>query len=533
MEPGKVETESGAAVPETIDRSRSFSFLLPVEPGSRGVLVTDANHRVLFTDSNIFRLLGLSPARLPGSEKEEAVWDVLKHCFKDPDAYESSSRRLRDRPEEVLEEVLETPGPERRVLHRYSSPLFGENRKCLGRVEIYSDITKRRELEAAVRRAYEELRATQEQLVQSEKLRAIGEIASGVAHDFNNTLGIILGNIQLLIRTVEDERVRARLQTAERAALDGAETVRRIQEFTKMSPQEPRQVLELRALASEVVEMTKPVWQEPAQAGGRSIDLTLDLADGALALGNGPEIREVVANVLLNAIQAMPEGGSIVISTGGFRTSSWIRIADTGTGMTEEVRKRVFDPFFTTRGVAGSGLGMSVAYGIVRRHGGSISIESEPGKGTVVTIFLPSAGEAAKEEPGQPAEELWSGPAVKILVVDDERMFADVFVEMLSECGHAVCVARSGAEAIEQFKESPFDLVFTDLGMPEMSGWELARAIKSIEPQTPVVLLTGWGTARQDAEADGAEVDMVLSKPVRLEKLSSIVAEALGSRGIS
>ncbi len=177
-------------------------------------------------------------------------------------------------------------------------------------------------------------------------------------------------------------------------------------------------------------------------------------------------------------------------------------------------------------------MGMSVAYGIVSRHNGAISVESEPGKGTVVTVLLPAASDAPILKDTRPPEEIAGARPANILVVDDEDMFAQVFVEMLAECGHAVCVARSGEEAIKQFRKDPFDLVFTDLGMPEMSGWQVARSIKSIAPGTPVVLLTGWGMSVDEAELAKSRVDMVVSKPVKLSELSSIVAKALGRENV-
>ena len=205
----------------------------------------------------------------------------------------------------MFEDVLETNGNSNRVIHRYSAPLFDESGECLGRVEIYSDITRRRRLEQAAKRAYHELRNTQEQLVQSEKLRAIGEVASGVAHDFNNTLGIILGNVQLLLRAADDESSRARLRAAERAALDGVDTVRRIQEFSKIGHQTPTSPVDLTIIAAEVVEMTRPVWEDDSRE--HAIWVETNLAPKAVAMANGPEIREVLINILMNALQAMPQ----------------------------------------------------------------------------------------------------------------------------------------------------------------------------------------------------------------------------------
>ena len=222
-----------------------------------------------------------------------------------------------------------------------------------------------------------------------------------MAHDFNNTLGIILGNIQLLVRNIQDASAVSRLQAIERAALDAVETVRRIQEFTKTRADEPFSPLDLSTVTSEVVEVLKPAWQDAMDAQGSRIEVTLDLGDGAYAMGLAAEIREVLANILLNAIQAMPSGGSIEISTGRTDETSWIRITDTGIGMTEDVRKRVFDPFFTTRGVEGTGLGMSVAYGIISLHKGTDRHPERAGMGARPSPCSLPAAEAPAEYAGR------------------------------------------------------------------------------------------------------------------------------------
>lgn len=484
-------------------------------------MLFDRHGVVTGAEPNVFTLLSIPAQNVLGKTAAE-VHDTLKGSFKDQADYALGFRRLRESPHEIFEDVLELQGGNR-VIHRYSAPLFDESGSCLGRVEIYSDITRRRRLEQAAKRAYHELRNTQEQLVQSEKLRAIGEVAGGVAHDFNNTLGIILGNIQLLLRTAKDETSRSRLRAAERAALDGVETVRRIQEFSKIGASAPKSPVDLSAIAEEVIEMTRPVWENRSQ--GREIRVETDFAPKAVAMADGSEIREVLVNILMNAMQAMQDGGTMTVSTGRSASQAWVKIADTGRGMTEEVRKRVFDPFFTTKGVEGAGLGMSVAYGIVSRHRGRLSIESQLGKGTVVTVVLPAAEEEIIAA-APTSEESCVGRA-KILVVDDEAMFADVLAEMLAECGHEVTIARGGAEALDVFKEKDFDLVFTDLGMPHMSGFDLARAIRDIRPETPVALLTGWGAAVDKDELERSAIRVTLAKPVSLEKLSSVVAEML------
>lgn len=511
------------------------TYNMHAEAGTRGVMVTGADHRVQYLDARICELLGIGMSDVLGGDAKEVASKVLKHRFRNPDSFESHCACFRDDPSCTVEDVLELVQP-KRILHRYSTPLLDESGKPVAFIEVYSDITKRRELEESnislykqICSAYEELKATQDQLLQSEKLRAVGEIASGVAHDFNNTLGIILGNIQLLLRTTHDERARTRLSAVEQAALDGVETVRRIQEFTKVQQEVTTGSVDLSALVAASVEVMRPSWETYMHTRDCHVKLEMELAEEIYAAGVGPEIREVLANILLNAVQSMREGGTLRVSTGRSGADVWLRVADTGTGMTEEVRKRVFDPFFTTKGVEGTGLGMSVVYGIVKRHGGSISIESEPGRGTGVTIFLPAADGESPERQETRKEPEKAQPA-SILVIDDEEQFTQVFAEMLSECGHAVAWARSWNEASDKMRDKDFDLVFTDLGMPEVSGWQVARNIKEIRPQTPVVLLTGWGASLEEAKLEESKVDMVLTKPIKMEDLSGIITEALSGQ---
>jgi len=494
--------------------------------GSRGVLITDAGGRIIFSDSNIRGILGLPEGRLVGLDFADAVAQALCGRVKGRELTREDLSTVVNQRGQALEDVYELVG-EGRVLHRYSAPLFAEDGDYAGRVEVFSDITRRKQLEAAVRHAYDELKATQEQLVQSEKLRAVGEIASGVAHDFNNILGIILGNIQMVMRGASDQKTLKRLMAAERAALDGAETVRRIQEFTRMRLQDQPTVIDLSAISSEVAEMLTPAWESSAQVFGGRVRLEMDLEGRVLVLGIAPEIREVLANIMLNAIQAMPRGGVLTVSTGQSESVGWVKIVDTGIGMDDEVKRKVFEPFFTTRGPEGTGLGMSVAYGIVRRHGGRITIESEPQSGTVVTVFLPLA-EASHSVADSKDPVIHPTRPARILIVDDEEMFAKVFAEMLTECGHVVITARSGPQALEQFRQESFDVVFTDLAMPDMSGWDVAREIKGLSPQTPVVLMTGWGTRPDGHEPSDCGVDIVLPKPVRMDELSAVLSMALG-----
>ena len=254
-------------------------------------------------------------------------------------------------------------------------------------------LTLRGNAASDLKQTLQELRQAQDQIVQAEKLRAMGELASGVAHDFNNVLAVVLGNTQLLLHQLDrlgSEEIRQGLKVIERSSMDGAETIRRIQEFTGVRRDREFISLSLNDIVTEVVNVTQPRWRDQTQKKGIQIELTPRLGQIPLIMGNPSEMREVLTNIIFNAVDAMAQGGKLTIATQP-QAEDWVevRIEDTGIGMTEEVKKRVFDPFFTTKGVTNSGLGMSVSYGIIKRHGGEILIESEPGKGSTFRVCLP------------------------------------------------------------------------------------------------------------------------------------------------
>lgn len=373
------------------------------------------------------------------------------------------------------------------------------------------------------------LKEAQEQIVQAEKLRALGEMASGVAHDFNNLLAVILGNIQLLSHQLDSlsiQEIRERLKIVERASKDGAETVRRIQEFTGVRRDREYHVLSIHEIIRDVIAITQPRWKDQPQKRGIQIDIVTDLQEVPPILGNGSEIREVLTNIVFNAVDAMPQGGKLTLSTSSYPEWVEVRVSDTGIGMSEEVKRRIFDPFFTTKGPASSGLGMSVSYGIVRRHGGEILVESEPGKGTTFLVRFPVGYEKEeKKEPETVAES--KGVRARILVIDDEPFVRDILSKMFGLKGHEVVVASDGEEGIERFKSEPFDLVFTDLGMPKLSGWEVGKTIKELRPQTPVIMITGWGTELDPGKLRANGIDRVVTKPFNFEELHQVVLQAM------
>ncbi len=376
--------------------------------------------------------------------------------------------------------------------------------------------------------AYLDIKGKQEQLVRSEheKLKALGEMAAGVAHDFNNTLQAILARVQLLQDQTDDEAIVRWLKVVEQAALDGAETVRRIQEFARVRTDKAFSSLNLGEIVKDAVMVTQARWKDEAEARGVRIELETELTPTPLVQGNGSELREVLTNMILNAVDALPQGGRIRLSTwcGKDKNQALISVEDNGIGMPEEVKKRIFDPFFTTKGVKGSGLGMSVAFGIISRHKGQIDISSREGKGTTFTIRLP-IGEEVRANVA--AETAGKTRKASILLVDDVKALRDAFSRMLLRAGHEVRVAASGREAVKIFDKEKFDIVFTDLGMPEMSGWEVAKYVKEKNPKVPVILITGWGAQLDDEKAKESGVDRILAKPFTIDDILRAASEAL------
>ena len=376
-----------------------------------------------------------------------------------------------------------------------------------------------------------------EQFSQMEKLSALGELASGVAHDFNNTLAGILGRAQLLQRTDDPEKLRRGLDIIIKTAEDGAKTVKRIQDFARQRRDHDFELVSIDQILMDASEITRPRWKNCAEASNIHISLDLQIGSNALLMGDDSELREVLVNMVFNAIDAMPEGGTLTLSTRTVGEQVIIKVVDTGIGMYPEVRSRIFDPFFTTKGKAGLGLGLAVSFGIIRRHGGNIEVESQYGKGTEFRVTLPVAEIAEtrlikrelviEEAPlAIPATHCVEGLApTRLLVVDDEDFVRDLIGDILDGENCEVKLAQDGTEALALFREHQFDGVFTDVGMPGMSGWELAREIRQLNKQIPIAIITGWGEVVGSNEQREAGVDWVVAKPFTAERIAELVCE--------
>ena len=383
--------------------------------------------------------------------------------------------------------------------------------------------------------AYNELRQTQATVLKQERLKALGQMASGIAHDVNNALSPIVGFSELLIKGDFglNQKGKNYLGYIGTAGHDIAHIIARLREFYRKQEDEgPLQTLNLNQLVEQVVDMTRPRWRDIPQSKGVTIEVQTDLArDLPTTAGNESEIREAFTNLVLNAVDAMPEGGRITMRTAvnGENGSRQIRVdvTDTGTGMNEETRKRCLEPFFSTKGKRGTGLGLAMVYGVVQRHEGNIEIESEPGNGTTFRLTFPVRDKLTVK----PEEEDTTNAVepMRILCIDDEPLLRELVKEMLERDGHQVEMSDNGQSGLDQFRVArergrPFDVVITDLGMPYMDGRQVAKIVKSESPETPIVMLTGWGALINEDSEMPENVDAVLSKPPRTRELRAALS---------
>jgi CheY-like chemotaxis protein len=376
--------------------------------------------------------------------------------------------------------------------------------------------------------------------MQQERLRALGQMASGIGHDINNALSPISLYTESLLESEPDlsPRVRESLVTIQRAMNDIAHTVARMREFYRpRAPESAHLPTQINPLVLQVIDVTHTRWSDMPQRGGHVITVKTDLAADLPAIpGIESEIREALINLVFNAIDAMPKGGTLTLRTktlprlhGLGAGYLQIDVADTGLGMNDETRRRCMEPFFTTKGERGSGLGLASVYGVVRRHGAEIDIRSVLGRGTTVSLIFPVP--AASDTPSATPLRSHAAPErLRLLLVDDDPLFLKSLGDFLEADGHIVTEMSGGQAAIEAFRAAhqrrePFSAVITDLGMPYVDGRRVAGAIKEIAPSTPVILLTGWGQRLMADDDIPPNIDRVLTKPPKLRDLRQTLAE--------
>jgi PAS domain S-box-containing protein len=470
-----------------------------------GYYEVDLTGNLTFFNDSLCRILGYPKEELMGmnnqqyADKENAK--KMLECF-------NQVHRIGESGRECDYEIIRKDGT-KRYIEASISLQKGSSGDPIGFRGIVRDITEKKKME--------------EQLLQAEKLRSLAEMASGVAHDFNNALAVVLGNTQLLLYTVQDEEIKKSLRTIEKVAKDSAQTVRRLQDFTRKRAHQELFKVDVNSIIKDSIEITKPKWKDEVQSGGIHIEMASNLGEIPSVLGNASELREVITNLIFNAVEAMPEGGKIEIKAFQKKKKVYIQISDTGIGIPEEIRKKIFEPFFTTKPFTNTGLGLSMSYGIIKRFEGEIEVESKVGDGTVFRIILP-AGEEERVEEVSPST-IKKGKKARILVIDDEEFVRSVLSRTLAQVDHQVTLAENGERGIQLFKERKFDIVLTDLGMPGMSGWEVCRVIKEISPHTPVGMITGWGTEMSQNKMKEYGLNFIISKPFDINKILNVVAE--------
>ena len=406
-------------------------------------------------------------------------------------------------------------------------------------IAIKQDITARKRvkhaLEASNRQlvaAAAELGVAQQQIVQQASLRALGQMASGIAHDFNNALSPIIGFSEFLLKhpaqLADQEKAKKFLTSINTCGQDAANVVRRLREFGRQRVAgQISEAIDLPGLVLQIIDLTQPRWQDQAQAAGVTINIATDLGKVPIIAGEEFAIRELLTNLIFNAVDALPAGGTITLGTAVAEEFVRVWVSDTGTGMTEEVRQRCFEPFFTTKDDKGTGLGLAMVHGIVQRHGGTVEVESQLGQGTTFTIRLPlklsKLGAAGISESVR-------GKRLRVLVVDNEPMLREIVDALLTDDGHSVVTAESGGAALHRIQTVPFDLVITDKAMPRMNGEQLAVAIHAVVPNLPVILMTGFGDLMKVAGEMPPHIRAILSKPITEESLRAALAKVFSGK---
>ncbi|GBD10371.1 Blue-light-activated protein [bacterium HR23] len=396
------------------------------------------------------------------------------------------------------------------------SPWYGEGGGLDGFIVVGRDVTRVRQMEV--------------QMLQLEKMRALGQMAAGVAHDFNNFLAVIMGQAELALmdRTLSP-RLQQALEAIRRASVDGAQVVRRLATLARLRAEGQPEPVDAQKVCRDALESTRFAWEERSARQGIAIHLDLDLQEVPPLACTESELREVLINLILNAIDAMPQGGTLGLACFQDGGQVCIAVKDTGIGISPQVRQHLFEPFFTTKGPRGTGLGLAVSYSIVKRYGGDITVESAVGKGSTFTVRLPIAPSPREKETPK-GESIPAGRSLRLLVVEDDPAVADLLEDMLHTLGHHPQVFRDPTQALEAIGSGEWDAVLTDLAMPGVSGWEVAQHSKKVRPMVPVLLLTGYGDHIDPQQARAHGVDGILGKPVSARDMA-IALQALVEGG--
>jgi len=416
----------------------------------------------------------------------------------------------------VLEVVnKKSGGPFTREDERFLSVFGSQAALALENARLYREMKEKYDQEIAI----------QQKLSENEKLKALGLMASGISHNFNNLLTVILGNTELMENQGCDPTLARKVAAIKRAALDGAAIVNRILAFSKSQEGQDRLAsVSMNQVVRDSVHMTEPIWKGKALSDGVNLEVEyIPCLGDPKVEGSEGALKEVMVNLLFNAVDAMPHGGRIQVDCRNLGDAVSIIVVDQGVGIPPEAVKRVFDPFYSTKGVGHTGLGLSTVYGIVKSHHGDLRIDSVAGNGTTVTLTLPCRQHTVEEQEPKPAPPPLK--TLRVLVVDDDEPVGAYVKEMLEAKGHRAVYAERGQTALGLMQTQAFDLLITDLVMPKMSGWELIEKAKAMNPALKIGLITGWDV--QKAEIEERHVDFMIKKPFKMSDLIQAVNRAV------
>ena len=490
-------------------RKSEKNFRSIFENNSISIVSTDDNYRLLFVNPAFCKLLGYSAEEL----RQLGMPDITL-----PEDAERSIELIGKMKRREIEQFTTEKRYRRKdgiiVFAKVSvRAIYDEAGKYLQSVATIEDITEKRKMEEAI--------------LQSEKLKSLGTITAGIAHDFNNILAIISGKVQLLEMDYKSNKeLSDQLSIIMRAIDDGTEISHRMLKFTKTKKNTTGFVsYDIKDLLIDSLNFTMPRWKSMAQAKGINYHIDKEnIKDVPAVLCNPTEVREVFINIINNALDAMPEGGSISFSTWKGDDTAFAEITDTGEGMSEDVKKRVFDPYFTTKEAEGTGLGMSMAYGIITSHGGEIEVESKVGKGSTFKLQFPITTKKVCAIVTPEPEQETKNKSLRIMVVDDEVAICYILDKVLSRYGHRVKTIDNGADAIELTKTESFDLVLCDLAMPEVSGYDVIEVLNRLEKSPKIGIITGWGEKLKPLE-ERLKVDFIVKKPFKFSALKRQIKE--------
>ncbi len=478
-----------------------------IEQSSSSVIITNAEGNVEYANPKYVQLTGYSAEETIGANPR-----ILKSGKIPPEVYKELWNTITSGNEWKGELCNRKKNGELYWEAVSISPVKNDEDVITSFIAIKDDITERKKMEEA--------------LLQSEKLKSIGTITAGIAHDFNNVLAIISGITQLLeVVHCDNRELTKELKIITEAAHDGAEISSKMLKVSKTGQSTKNFVSsDIRDLVMKAIDFIKPRWKNEAQAKGINYHFDKEGIKSVLPIMcNSTEIKEVFINIINNALDAMPEGGTLSFSTWSVDNTVFASISDTGEGMLADVKKNVFDPFFSTKGVAGTGLGLSMAYGIVIRHGGKIEVESSMGKGTTFTLQFPATNKRRNQIEAPVPELETSGKNLRILVVDDEEAIRHVLDKFLTRSGHKVKTVDNGADAIGIAKAEDIDLVLCDLVIPDVFGIDVIKAINRLERNPRIGIISGWSEKPGTVEGGELQVDFFLSKPFKLSKLKECI----------